>query len=373
VVIPGDRLPLVVIGGSAGAHAPLMTIVRALPSDLGAAVCVVIHIPDDSPSELASILARAGRLQAEFANDDAPLRPGTIAVATPGHHLLVHDGHLRLSPGARENGSRPAIDPLLRTAARARGADVVSVVLSGTLDDGSAGTMVVRRAGGVTIAQDPDDALFGDMPRNAIATGAVMEILPATAIGPRIVELVDELTAGGGAGAGADADPPGRVVPEPPGDHPPGNASFDTVDRGLGGKAPDLEPPASPYSCPDCGGVLFERPADQYLCRLGHRYSPAALGAAQEEVVEDALWIALRTLQESASLSARVRDRATARGDRAMAHRFEARRAGAEARASRIRRLLAGGLDVASGDMAPAGPDGREGADDERPAEAAAG
>jgi two-component system chemotaxis response regulator CheB len=344
VLSPDDRLPLVVIGGSAGALTPLTTITRALPSELPATVCVVIHLPDDSPSELAAILARSGRLRAAFADDGDPLQPATIAVASPGSHLLVQDGHLRLSPGARENRARPAIDPLLRTAAGARGPWVISVILSGTLDDGSAGTMAVRRAGGVTIAQDPADATFPDMPANAIATGAVLEVLAATAIAPRIAELVERMVAGGGAGPGED----GGGVPEPRGDHPDGNESIDTVDRGLESTAPDLQPPASPYSCPACGGVLFERPPDQYLCRLGHRYSPKSLGAAQDDVVEDALWVALRTLEESASLSARVRERATARGDQAMAHRFDARRAGAEARAHRIRLVLRGRIDPAA-------------------------
>jgi two-component system, chemotaxis family, protein-glutamate methylesterase/glutaminase len=117
-----------------------------------------------------------------------------------------------------------------------------------------------------------------------------------------------------------------------------------TVDRGLIGHAEDLEPPASPYSCPACGGVLYERkPPDQFLCRLGHRYSPDALGYGQEAVIEDALWTALRTLEEAASLAARVRDRAAARGDRAMELRFEARREGAQARGDRIRAILVGG------------------------------
>jgi two-component system, chemotaxis family, protein-glutamate methylesterase/glutaminase len=263
-----------------------------------------------------------------------------VAVATPGHHLVINHGHVRLSPGARENGTRPAIDPLLRSAARAHGPSVVSVVLSGTLDDGAAGTVAVRRSGGVTIAQAPDDALFSDMPQHAIATGAVAEILPASAIGPRIVELVGEMATR--AATGRTASLGEARLAEPVGDHPRRDEDGDSVDRGLGGPAPDLDPPGSPYSCPACGGVLFERPPDQYLCRLGHRYSPQALGAGQDDVVEDALWTALRTLEESASLAGRVRDRAASRGDQGMAHRFEARRAGAEARAGRIRRLLKG-------------------------------
>jgi two-component system chemotaxis response regulator CheB len=336
----GDRVPLVVIGGSAGALMPLVTIVRALPRGLPAAVCVVIHMPEHSSSELPTLLGRGGHLRSRFADDGTALLPGTVSVAPPGSHLLVEDGRLRLSVGARENGSRPAIDPLFRTAAHAHGPRVVSVLLSGTLDDGAAGTVAVRRAGGITITQDPAEAAFADMPRNAIATGGVSEVLPAATIAARIEELVGRMAAG--SEATSDGDDPLRAMP--PGDHPRGDEELDPVDRGLLGPAADLEPPPSPYSCPACGGVLYERQHDQYLCRLGHRYSPNTLSATQDEVVEDALWTALRSLEESASLSARVRDRAAGRGDDGMAARFDARRAAAEGRASRIRNVLRGGL-----------------------------
>lgn len=351
---PNPVPPIVVVGGSAGALRPLQHILSELPANLPAAVCVVIHMPDDSPSALARLLAHAGPLDAEFADDSQPLHPGRVVVAPPGNHLLVHDGNLELSQGARENGLRPAIDPLFRSAARAAGPDVVSVLLSGTLDDGAAGTAIVRAAGGVTIVQDPAEADFPDMPRNAIATGEVAAVLPVAAIAAAIRAAVESMAHRRSAPGHDDRD--GQVPYEEPvtvalgepvtvaaGDRPAGDPGGDTVDRGLHGRAPDLEGTASPYSCPACGGVLFERtPPSQYLCRLGHRYSPDSLRSGQEAVIEDALWTALRTLEEAASLATRVRDRATARGDRAMELRFEARRLGAQERADRIRGLLEG-------------------------------
>jgi len=364
---PRTPPPLVVIGGSAGAIAPLRRIMSELSGTLPATVCVVIHLPDDSASALARVLARAGSMDASFADHGVPLQPGHVAVAPPGHHLLVHDGHLMLSQGARENGTRPAIDPLFRSAARVAGPNVVSVLLSGTLDDGSAGTAAVGAAGGFTIVQDPSDADFPDMPRHAIETGHVMAALPVSAIAPAIEAALEEIvrrqangttreapSKGDGARANATSTT-GTVAGERPGDQPLGDPAGDPVDRGLHGPAPDLDPPASPFSCPACGGVLYERkPPDQYLCRLGHRYSPDALGAGQNAVIEDALWTALRTLEEAASLAERVRNNAAARGDRGMELRFEARRAGSQARADRIRALLEGRL----------GPDG-EAPDDE--------
>jgi two-component system, chemotaxis family, protein-glutamate methylesterase/glutaminase len=355
---PDTPPPLVVIGGSAGSILPLRRILAELSPTLPATVCVVIHLPDDSASALARVLARAGTMDASFADDGHSLRAGHVVVAPPGNHLLVHDGHLVLSQGARENGTRPAIDPLFRSAARVAGPDVVSILLSGTLDDGSAGTAAVRDAGGFTIVQDPSDADFPDMPRHAIETGQVMAALPAPAIAAAVEAAVEVIVRrredptsearwpyGGAAPDDGTEAALTSLAGDRPGDHPVGDPRGDPVDRGLHGPAPDLEAPASPYGCPSCGGVLYERkPPDQYLCRLGHRYSPESLASAQNVVIEDALWTALRTLEESASLATRVRDRAAARGDRGMELRFEARRMGAQARADRIRSLLEGRL-----------------------------
>jgi two-component system, chemotaxis family, protein-glutamate methylesterase/glutaminase len=347
--------PLVVIGGSAGAIRPLREVLAGLPAGLPATVCVVIHMPDDSPSALARVLARAGAMDATFADDGLPLEAGRIAVAPPGNHLLVHDGSLVLSQGARENGTRPAIDPLFRSAARALGADVVSVLLSGTLDDGSAGTAAIRAAGGTTIVQDPAEADFPDMPRHAIETGSVVAALSVEAIPGAIVSAVEEIQDRRRGGDGADGSARPTLAVEP-GDRPVGDPRGDPVDRGAHGPAPDLDLPASPYACPSCGGVLYERtPPDQFLCRVGHRFAPEALRAGQEAVIEEALWTALRTLEESASLAARLRDRAAARGQQTLEGRFEARHTQARARSDRIRALIEGRTD----------PAGRWGAGDE--------
>jgi two-component system, chemotaxis family, protein-glutamate methylesterase/glutaminase len=347
--------PLVVIGGSAGAIRPLREILGGLPAGLPATVCVVIHMPDDSPSALARVLGRAGHLDAVFADDGLPLEVGRIAVAPPGNHLLVHDGSLMLSQGARENGTRPAIDPLFRSAARALGADVVSVLLSGTLDDGSAGTAAIRAAGGTTIAQEPSEADFPDMPRHAIETGTVVAVLSVEEIPGAIVSAIHVIQDRRLEADGADGDS-GHVLAVEPGDRPVGEPVGDPVDRGAHGPAADLEPPASPFACPSCGGVLYERtPPEQFLCRVGHRFAPEALRAGQEAVIEEALWTALRTLEESASLAARLRDRAAVRGQEHLEQRFEARHTGARERADRIRLLIEGRTD----------PDTRRGTDED--------
>jgi two-component system chemotaxis response regulator CheB len=340
-----QRVPLIVVGGSAGAIEPLRIVLGGLSAGFPAAVCVVVHLPEDAPSALPALLARTGPLAASFAQDGDRLAAGRILVAPPGFHLLVSDDRVRLSRSARENGSRPAIDPLFRTAARFFGPHVTSVVLSGTLDDGAAGTAFVRARGGTTIAQEPGDALFADMPRNAIVTGVVDHVLPAAGIPALLEQLADRAATSAPGMAERGGDPETTVADllgGPLASDGDLNGQEDTVERGLAGPATDLAGVGSPYSCPDCGGVLFERGqgSGQFLCRIGHRFSPDALEGSQERIIEDALWVALRALEDQASLALRIRDRSAARGDRWMEARFEDRRASARRRADEIRSVL---------------------------------
>src|SRR3954469_20525658 len=164
---------LIVIGASAGGVEALSNLVSRLPPDLAAAVLIVLHVPQDRTSVLPRILNTAGSLPATHAKSGERAAYGHLYVAPPGRHLLVHDGTLRLSAGPKEGGHRPAIDPLFRTAARAAGTRVVGVVLSGALDDGTAGMVSIKQLGGVCIVQDPNEAICGDMPRHALQNAEV--------------------------------------------------------------------------------------------------------------------------------------------------------------------------------------------------------
>src|SRR4051812_13953252 len=155
---------IIVIGASAGGVEALSRLVHSLPADLPAAVFVTVHFPRTSQSVLPRILSRAGSLPAVHPKDGEPIRRGTIYVAPPDQHLLLVNGAVRLVRGPTENGNRPAIDPMFRSAAVAYGDRVIGVVLSGNLDDGTAGLMSITRRGGVGVAQDPEDALFSSMP-----------------------------------------------------------------------------------------------------------------------------------------------------------------------------------------------------------------
>jgi two-component system, chemotaxis family, protein-glutamate methylesterase/glutaminase len=320
-----DRV--VVIGASAGGVEALRAVVSGLPPDLPAAVVVVLHIPRGAPSALAGILDRAGPLPAVAAQQSAPLRAGTVYVAPVDHHVLVVERHLRLSHGPTENGHRPAIDPLFRSAALSHGPSAVGVVLSGTRDDGTAGLAAVAARGGTAVVQDPDDALYGGMPANALAQVPDALVHPAVKIGPVLGELLSRPLGADRTGA---AD--GLLIAETR----MAEAGVPTTDR-LGPATP------SPFSCPSCNGVLFElpgAPAPRFRCRVGHAWSPDALEGEQAHAVDEALWAALRALEERADLLDRLAEDARRHGRSRSAASHGRRAARSREQARQVRRLV---------------------------------
>jgi two-component system chemotaxis response regulator CheB len=287
---------VVVIGGSAGSLAPLQRIVAALPEDLPAAIFVTTHVPADAVSAMPHILSRSGQMFATHAIDRAPISPGRIVVAPPNFHLAIEDGAMRVLDGARENGQRPSIDVLFRSAANARGNMVCGVLLSGTLDDGVAGLQAIRKAGGETLVQDPADALFADMPRNALTAHAAQRALPAELLGDAICEAVEKALSEGMIQLNEEVAPDERNVGDP-----------------------------SCYTCPSCGGVLWEAEDGETLrfrCHTGHAYNVNAILSEQKSELEDSLWTALRVLQERVKLLERLARRAKDRGDMHTGERF---------------------------------------------------
>jgi two-component system chemotaxis response regulator CheB len=333
---------LIGIGASAGGIEALTRLLPTIPRDLPAAIVVVLHLGARSPSSLPALLARVGPLPAEYAEDGAALRAGRIYVAPPDRHLIVDRGVLRVVHGPRQNHVRPAIDPLFRSAARDRGRRFVAVVLSGMLDDGSAGLVAVRRAGGVAVVQEPADALFHDMPQNAIDVAGADHTARADEMGP----LLDRLVRQGVR----------EVVPMSARREARRNGSKDVVHRPAG-EGPDGAPVGVPsmFSCPDCGGVLFETADGQLTCRVGHAYSPEALLAQDRDVVEEALWAGLRALEEASVLARRLEQRARERMQARSAGRFAEQAEEAAARAHVLRGLLHGAPAVAARRRSPRG------------------
>jgi two-component system chemotaxis response regulator CheB len=179
----------VVVGGSPGA---LQRLVGEIPDDLPATLFVVIHTAANTHSMLGRILNRAGPLPADLARDGLAFEPGRVYIAPPDLHLLLDDGRMLLRRGPRENLSRPAIDPLFRSAAVAYGARAIGVLLSGMLCDGASGLRAIKRCGGIAVAQDPADALYPDMPRHALQRTEVDYCPSAVELAQLLVALVAE-------------------------------------------------------------------------------------------------------------------------------------------------------------------------------------
>jgi two-component system, chemotaxis family, protein-glutamate methylesterase/glutaminase len=318
---------VVVVGASAGGVEALRTMMHGLPADLAAAVVVVLHIPRGAPSALPGILDRAGPLPAVPAAQNAPLRDGVVHVAPSDHHVLVVDGHLQLSRGPIENGHRPAIDPLFRSAALSHGPGAVGVVLSGTRDDGTAGLAAIAAAGGAALVQDPDEALYGAMPANALAQVPAALVHPASKIGAVVGELVEQPP----ATTGAVRDDELLL------------AETRMATAGLPTTDAMKQATPSPFSCPSCHGVLFElpgAPAPRFRCRVGHAWSPSALEAEQTHSVDEALWVAVRALEEKASLLHRLAREAHAGGRAHSAAAYAERAEHATAQAAQVRAVV---------------------------------
>jgi two-component system chemotaxis response regulator CheB len=328
--IPADapavvQRDVIVVGASAGGVQALQSLVAQLPPELPAAVLVVLHLMSSGTSVLHSILDRAGPLPATQARDGERLERGHVYVAPPDYHLLLRGPNIHLSAGPRENGHRPAIDPLFRSAARAYGPRAIGAILSGTLDDGTDGLRLIKQRGGATLAQDPEDAAYGDMPRSAIEYVHPDFVLPVADMGAVLYELVDaplEPASGNGV-----ADPATQPI--------------DLVEVELGREDPVGD--ATLLTCPDCGGVMLERDDGglvRFACQVGHAYSPESLNEQQGEALEHALWNAIRTLEERSDLFGRMARRAERRGAGDTVERLNRKAGVASAHADEIRDTL---------------------------------
>ena len=324
------RRDIVVIGASAGGIAALTDVMRGLPENFPAAIFLVVHTSPDNPGVLPQILRRAGALPVEFARDGEPIVSGRVYVAPPDHHLLLKRDRVRVVRGPKENGFRPAVDPLFRTAAATHGARVIGVVLSGGLNDGTHGLADIVERGGVALAQDPADALIPSMPLHAIQSVEVRRVLAAIDIPAALVALVGETIA--------------------PADAPDAPDAFDAAEAGdsLPAHSP-LGPPPS-YTCPECGGALWEHAVTgkllRFRCRVGHAYTAEILAFEQEHNLEIVLWRALRALEENAALCRRLAEDSDASGSADLARRYDAGADQGERRAAVMRKLLQGTASV---------------------------
>lgn len=319
---------IIVIGASAGGVEALSTLVAGLPADLPAALFVTVHFPRTSQSVLPRILNRAGALPALHPADGDAIAPGNIYVAPPDQHLILTRHGIRLVRGPTENGNRPAIDPMFRSAAVAFGARVIGMVLTGNLDDGTAGLLTITRRGGVGIAQDPEEAIFPSMPASAISYGVANHVSTLQDIPALLERLTRE---------------PIAVQEEETVSDDAKHTAFSSFDLRVIQDSENHPGVPSPYGCPDCGGVLWETEVDgmlQFRCRVGHGWTNDGLLMQLTETLDTALWTAFRALEENAGLNFRLATRAKERGDERSAERLSEHARSAERRAAVIRDAL---------------------------------
>ncbi|SNS93107.1 two-component system, chemotaxis family, response regulator CheB [Noviherbaspirillum humi] len=324
---------VVVIGTSVGGMNALQRLLGRLPPDFPAAVLVVMHIGSHY-SVLPMILKRGVGMPLRHAEDNESVQPGTVLIAPPDHHMLVEDGLIRLSHGAKENFARPAIDPLFRCAAVYYRENAIGVILTGVLDDGTIGLQAVKAYGGVALVQDPDEADEPEMPRSALQYVPVDDCMPLDGLAQRLIELTA----------------PENTAQRP---EPMAAAEWDRTevqshfalrqrtDIDILGR---IATPAG-IACPECHGGLWQvngvSPL-QFRCHTGHSYTEQTLFNGQESAIEEAMWAALRALHEKQMLLKRLAASAKQTGREHAAEEHEASARALANYAETLRSILTG-------------------------------
>jgi two-component system chemotaxis response regulator CheB len=328
---------LVVIGGSAGAINAVKLILPSLPHDFPAAILIVIHTGSQK-SVLPEIFGRCSTMPVRHATDGEPIVPGRVLLAPPDEHLVVvRNGgraYARLVHGPKENHSRPAIDPLFRSAASVFGPDTIGVVLTGYLNDGTVGLQAVKACGGIALVQNPAEAEAPDMPASALKYVDADGVLGLSEIGPALLELAKaDVQQSTGSQQDEVSNKPNWIDIE---------NRITTMDSDMD----DLEKigQLSALTCPECNGALWEMKATgpiRYRCHTGHAFTARVLEALQSQAVEDAIWGAIRALHEQERLFSKLAEKERESGRQGGGAEYRAMAAQAQAHSKALRELIA--------------------------------
>jgi two-component system chemotaxis response regulator CheB len=344
--MPGHDI--IVVGASAGGLEALQILMKGLTFDLPAALFVVVHISPASRSVLPSILSRTGPLPVKHAIDGEAIRRGCVYIAPPDHHLVLERGYVRVTHGPKENRFRPAVDVLFRSAAYAYGPRVIGLVLSGQLDDGTAGLWAVKDRGGLAIVQNPQDAVYPSMPLSAMRHVSVDYSLPVA----EIAAVLKHLT--GQPAAEEEGYPVSKAL---------------EIETRIALEDPPLEAglmqlgQLSPYTCPECHGVLLQLQdggVARFRCHTGHAFSANSLLADVRASTERALWSTVRAIEESMLLLQHLARHAEARNDRATAALTRRKLQEAERRAALVRQATIGEEQLSANTLHPDPDAGKE-------------
>jgi two-component system chemotaxis response regulator CheB len=270
----------------------LTRLVAQLPATLPAAVLVVQHLsPDSTGLPLVSRLAEHSALVCQLATHRAPLLDGHLYLAPPDHHLLVKEDHVLVTTGPHENSYRPSADTLFRSAAVAYGSHVIGIILTGMLHDGTAGLEFVKRCGGTAVVQDPADAEFSSMPESALRSVEIDYVVPLAQMGALLLKLLGS----------------NNAYDESPMAIPTDLQQEAAIAERVVGSTEQISQLGHlvPFTCPDCGGNLWQVDHGQVLrfrCHTGHAYTAEALAESSRLSLEETLWVALRMMEERKNL-----------------------------------------------------------------------
>ena len=335
---------VIAIGTSAGGVRALKTLLRLLPKDFPASIHIVQHISGEASSNLARVLNHDGQLKVKFAEDREAIEPGRIYLAPPDFHLLLERGQMRVTRGPRENLVRPAIDPLFRSAAVTYRSYATGIILTGMLDDGTAGLQAIKACGGMTIVQNPNDAVYNSMPKSAIANVDIDRVASLEEISKILKERVSQTP---------------KIIAKIPADlqlEAPIARDAITSPETMA----KIGTPVA-HSCPSCGGPLWQIGESndsllRYRCHVGHAFTINTLVEEQNEATEKALWIALRTLEERSRLLKNMSDRYSQKGAISLAKTHQERSQEALDHSIQIRSLIRS-LKIIGGDFIPENSD----------------
>jgi len=283
---------LIIIGASAGGLTAVANLLSQLKPGIPAVIGVVLHLPEKAESELfLARLKRSSVLPCHLAAHHLPVRNGHVYLAPAGYHMLLKEKETLLGNGPAEGRWRPSIDASFRSAAAAGNSHCIGIILTGMLDDGAIGMDAIRRCGGYTIVQDPDEADYPNMPLAVLNKMKVDRCLPLAGIPSAITEFIA-------------SNPAPKPVPE---DIRIENEMLEQVAT----EADRLRQLGEPslFSCPDCGGGLWEIKSGtvtRYRCHIGHSYTEQDLLQGQQNDIESTLWVALRVMEEKRNLLQKI-------------------------------------------------------------------
>lgn len=326
---------IIVIGASAGGLKALSAVLSKIPSGLGASIFVVQHLSPDKKSYLPKLLADITDLPVTSPADDETFRNGHVYVAAPDHHLLLNGDRVRVLRGPQENRFRPSIDALFRSAARSCGSRVIGMVLTGFLDDGTVGLQTIKKRGGITVVQDPEEAEYPSMPRIALRYVKIDHTVPIADAGALLIRLV--------------AEPPVAQddFPTTPAIEIESNIAEQVMNTKEFLENVEQIGERTTYTCPDCNGAIWQIGDDEPLklrCHVGHSFTGEVFSAEQSRNVESALWSAIRIMEEKVTFSRQLAERKREQNLHGEAAAYEKEANALDHEVTRVRDLIVCGI-----------------------------